>query len=92
LPVLACVWLLIAGFLLLQLWPAIPESKAQWALFIAFGPPLYLLGEFISEKFFSSKRGYGIAPPGFSFKRVFVALPISLLFLAAVWGVVWLFT
>lgn len=92
LPVVACLWLLIADFLLLQFWPAIPESKTQWALFIAFGPPLYLLGEFISEKLFSSKRGYGIAPPGFSFTRVFLAFPVALVFLAAVWGTVWLLT
>ncbi|MGQ0697609.1 MAG: hypothetical protein ACT4PZ_05135 [Panacagrimonas sp.] len=73
-------------------WPAIPHSKTQWALFIAVGPPLYLFGEFTSEKFFSSKRGYGIAPSGFSFKRIFLALPVALVFLAVGWGAVWLLT
>jgi len=92
LPVLAVAWLVVAGLLLLQFWPAIPQSKNQWALFVAFGPPLYLLGEVISEKVFSKRRGYGIAPAGFSFKRVLVGVPVALAVIALFVGVLWLFT
>ena len=92
LPVLAFAWLFVAGLLLLEFWPAIPQSKTQWALFIAFGPPLYILGEALSEKLYSKRRGYGIAPPGFSFKRVFVALATTLVVIAFMWGVSWLLT
>src|SRR3546814_2663224 len=43
--VVALVWLLVAGLLTLQLWPDLPEATLQWVLFIALGPPVYLLGE-----------------------------------------------
>jgi len=87
---LAVGWLVLAGLLLLELWPAMPESRREWALFIVFGPPVYLFGEYISEKFFSPKVGYGIAPPGFSFKRVLVALFFVLVLLAAGAAALWL--
>ena len=83
---LAFAWVFVAGLLLLQFWPAIPQSKAQWALFIAFGPPLYVLAEALSDKLYSKRRGYGIVPPRFSIKRGFVALAATLAVIALVWG------
>lgn len=90
--VFACGWLFVAALLLVLFWPSIPQTKIQWALFIAFGPPLYFLAEFVAEKIFPAKRGSRIAPEGFSFKRVLVALPVALVFLAAVSGLAWLLT
>lgn len=90
LPVLAVAWLAIAGLLLLEFWPSIPQSKSQWALFLAFGPPFYLLGEAVSERVFSRRRGSGIAPAGFSLKRVLVGVPIALAVIALLVGAVWL--
>lgn len=52
----AAIWLLIAGVILLNFWPHMPRSTAQWALFIAFGPPLYVLAEGFFEWVFSGTR------------------------------------
>ncbi|MDO9452714.1 MAG: hypothetical protein Q7J29_07615 [Stagnimonas sp.] len=90
--VFACGWLFVAALLLVQFWPSIPQTKAQWALFVAFGPPFYFLAEFVAEKIFPAKHGSRITPEGFSFKRVLVALPLALVFLVVVFGLAWLLT
>jgi hypothetical protein len=90
--VFACGWLFVAALLLVQFWPSIPQTKVQRALFMAFGPPLYFLAEFVAEKVFPAEHGSRIAPEGFSFKRVLVALPVALVFLAVVSGLAWLLT
>lgn len=88
--VFACGWLFVAALLLVQFWPSIPQTKTQWALFIAFAPPSYFLVEFVVEKILPAEHGSHIAPEGFSFKRVFVALSVVFAFLAVVLGVTWL--
>ena len=88
--IFVCGWLFVAALLLVQFWPSIPQSKTQWALFIAFGPPLYFLAEFIMGKFVSPQLGSRIAPERFSFTRVLAGLLVALAILAAIWGSVWL--
>lgn len=86
LPVVAFVWLLASGLLLLQFWPVIPQSKTQWVLFIAFGPPLWVLGEAVSEWLFSKRRGYSISPSRFSYRRILFGLVVALVVVALVGG------
>ena len=52
---IALIWLFLAGIALLTLWPSVPSSWAGWALLAVFGPPLYLLGEYISDKLWSDE-------------------------------------
>jgi hypothetical protein len=46
----AIVWLLLAGLLALEFWPALPKTAVGWVAFIAFGPPLYVLVEVAAER------------------------------------------
>lgn len=80
--VVALVWLLVAGLLTLQLWPGLPESTLQWVLFIALGPPVYLLGESFFAWLLSRRHGHCVSPDRFSFKRIFVELAVLLSFIA----------
>ncbi|MFZ3174546.1 MAG: hypothetical protein WA146_06580 [Thiobacillus sp.] len=91
LPALAIGWLLIAGLLLFQLWPDLPQTSLQWFLLVAFGPPLYVLGEGFFSWLLSSKHGKAISNREFSFVRVLVALPIMLAVFALCWWLSWLF-
>ena len=50
---LAVVWLLVAGFAALEFWPAWPSSWRGWIAFFIVMPPLYLLGEMLSELLWS---------------------------------------
>lgn len=84
----ALAWLLIAGLLLLEMWPWLPQSQSQWILFLALGPPVYVFAQLISERAFSERIGYSIAPPGFSLRRVLVTLAFTLAFLCVGYGVV----
>ena len=90
LPVLAVVWFVIACFLLLQLWPDVPQSKAQWFLFVGFGPPLYILGEGLFAWLFSTAHGKAISDHAFSVSRIAVALPIVLTVFVLCWWLSWL--
>ena len=90
LRVLAVVWLVVACFLLLQLWPDIPQSKGQWFLFVGLGPPLYVLGEGLFTWLLSPAHGKAISGRTFSVTRVAVALPILLAVLALCWWLSWL--
>lgn len=53
----AVLWLVVAGILALEFWPAVPQSASGWVAFILFGPPLYALGEAVSEAIRSSRVG-----------------------------------
>lgn len=90
LRVIAVVWLIVAGFLFVQLWPDIPQSKAQWFLFVALGPPLYVLGESLFSWVFSPAHGKAISDRTFSFRRIAVALPIILAVCVLCWWLSWL--
>ena len=92
LPVLALCWLVIAGLLLLQLWPDFPRSSLQWFLLVAFGPPLYVFGELFFSWLFSPKHGQTISTREFSLVRILLALPVVLALFAFSWWVSWLLT
>jgi hypothetical protein len=85
LSAVALLWLMIGGFLLLQLWPELPHSTAQWLAFVALGPPLYLLGEGFFTWLFSRGHGEAISSSGFSVRRIAIALP-AVLFVFIVCG------
>ena len=90
LPALAIGWLFIAGLLLFQLWPNLPHTSLQWFLLVAFGPPLYVLGEGFFGWLISPKHGKAISDRKFSFVRVLLVLPVMLAVFAFCWWVSWL--
>lgn len=81
----AIAWLLVAGLLVLELWPDLPGGKRQWALFLTLGPPLYVAGEAACSWLFSPSRGWAISRKKFSPLRIALALPIALAWLALSW-------
>jgi hypothetical protein len=82
---IAVVWVVVAGFLLLALLPQLPHSRLQWFLFIAFGPPLYVLGEGFFGWLFSPKHGCSISQRRFSVARILILFPVALALLALCW-------
>jgi len=85
LPAMAIMWLIVAGVLLLQLWPDLPHTTRQWSLFLALYPPLYVAGEAWCAWLFSPSRGWTISRNRFSFLRVVLALPVALALFALSW-------
>ena len=87
---LAVFWLFLVGFLLLQSWPDLPRSTLQWLLFVALGPPLYVLGECLFSWLFSPAHGQAISKRTFSVVRIAIALPVVLGVFALSWWLSWL--
>ena len=85
LPALAAVWLVIAGFLAVEFWSEMPRSWSRWFLLLAFGPPLYVLGEAFFGWLFSAAHGRAISQKRFSVTRVAVALPAAIAAFALYW-------
>jgi hypothetical protein len=88
----AVVWLFIAGFLAVQLWPDLPHSALQWVFLVVLGPPLYVLGETFFGWLFSPEHGAAISRRRFSIKRIAVVLTIVLAAFAVSWWLSWLLT
>jgi hypothetical protein len=82
---LAALWLFLAGLLLLSIWPEVPRSKMQWVLFIALGPPIYVLGEGLFGWLFSPAHGRAISKKAFSLARIAIALLVALGVFAIGW-------
>lgn len=63
--IVAVVWVLLGGLLIVFAWPNYPSSVSGWALILIAGPPIYLLEEWLAQKFWSSQLGRGISdyPP-----------------------------
>jgi hypothetical protein len=81
----ALSWLFIATLLILWLVPELPHSNSGWLIFLAFGPPLYALGELFFGWLFSANHGFAISSCRFSLKRVCIALPLVVLTIAHCW-------
>jgi hypothetical protein len=84
----ATVWLVIAGLLVVQLWPYLPHSALQWVFLVTFGPPLYVFGERFFSWLFSHEHGTAISQKRFSVKRIAVALAAAV---PAIGVSLWLF-
>jgi len=82
---MATAWLLVGGLLLLQLWPDLPRTTGQWALFLVVFPFLYLVGEMLGTCLLSPTKGHSISGKRFSLIRVLVALPLALAWFALAW-------
>lgn len=95
---IAVVWAVICGVMLLQFWPIHPQGKYQWAFFVVFGPPAYVLLDGLAELVFSKRRGYsgdselgyGGEPQTVSFKRVLTGVSVAVATIAIFMGVSWL--
>ena len=70
----AVAWLIVAGVLALQFWPAVPNTAAGWVAFIAFGPPLYVLGEGVFEWLWSTRAGRAVSEHPSSSLRILVGV------------------
>jgi hypothetical protein len=73
---LAAAWFLLAGLLILQLWPDLPKTNFGWFLLLVLGPPAYLAGEGLFSWLFSEKHGREISNKQFSWLRVVLALAV----------------
>jgi hypothetical protein len=90
-PAITIAWVLVAGTLVLQFAPDLPQSGAQWIFVLAFGPPLYVLAEELFGWLLSAKHGRAISRREFSFARIVVALLAVLVAICGVFGVLlWL--
>ena len=87
---IALVWMIVAGLLVVSFWPALPSTWLQWLLFIAFGPPVYVIGEEFFGWVFSSRRGAAISNRRFSLKRILFGVCVMLVCLPIAWGLIWL--
>lgn len=87
----AVVWLFLAALLALQFWPHLPRSTSGWVVFIAFGPPLYVLAEGAAEWLWSTRTGRAISHHPSSAVRIFLGVIICLVVGAAIWSGLWLF-
>jgi hypothetical protein len=84
--IFAVAWLMVAGLLALQLWPDLPHTAKQWAVFVGIGPPAYKALEAGFEWLFSRRHGEAISNKPFSIARVFFALlTVVLVFGACGW-------
>jgi hypothetical protein len=88
----AVAWLLVVGLLLLHVWPNLPHSQKQWLLFVALGPPLYVLGESVGAWIFSERHGRAISSRGFSIARILMALFVVTAVVGLCWWLTWLLT
>jgi len=70
----AVFWLVVAGILAVQFWPSVPHATKGWVAFIAFGPPIYLLGEAFSEWLWSTRPARALAAHPSSGFRILVGV------------------
>lgn len=75
--VVAVFWLVVAGILALQFWPSVPHTAKGWVAFIAFGPPLYILGEAFSEWFWSTRPARALAAHPSSGFRILIGVVVG---------------
>ena len=72
--VIAVSWLVLDGLLVAFSWPNYPSSAHGWALLLIAGPPIYLFGEWLAGKFWSSDLGQGISDYPSSSGRIFLGV------------------
>lgn len=73
----AVFWLVIAGILALQFWPLVPHTAKGWVAFVAFGPPLYMLGEAFSGWLWSTRPARVLASHPSSGLRIIIGVVIG---------------
>lgn len=88
--VIAAFWIMLAGFVLIEFLPNIPRTILQWSLFVAFGPPLFVLAGELFGWIFSVRHGYAISDAKFSILRILIALPFAIAWLLCCWRLSWL--
>lgn len=80
----AIFWIVIAGIVLVQIWPTMPETYRDWLVFVAIAPPIYVLLEALGAWIFSEKHGFALSSGRFSLLRIAVAT-IAVILLLAFW-------
>lgn len=77
--------IIIWAVVIVQFVPSLPSTVLGWILLLVLGPPLYLLGESVFQKIFSTERGSRMSDKRFSVKRISFALIIVIPFLLAIY-------
>lgn len=67
-------------------WKAAVSSELLVLYYVLFSIPNYVCGEYLGGKFFSRELGMRISDKYFSVGRIFVGVLITLLMLAAIYG------
>ena len=80
---IAGIWLFLSGISLLTLWPSIPSSSSGWLLLVVLGPPLYLAGEYLADRMWSSEPGKAISEHPSRTFRIAAGVVFGLMFLIA---------
>jgi len=68
------MWLLLCGIILLPIWPFVSQTRLQWLLLVAFGPPLYAIGDHLGAHLFSKRVGSKISQQKSSILRILFAV------------------
>ena len=87
---IAIIWLIVSVLLVVSFWPSLPSTWLQWLFFIAFGPPIYVIGEEFYGWVFSPPRSAAISNRSFSLKRILFGICVLLVFIPVAWGLIWL--
>jgi len=77
---LSAVWLVVAGFLILQLWPELPKTNLGWFLLVVIGPPAYVTGEAFFGWLLSEKHGKEISKKQLSWLRILLTFIVVTIF------------
>lgn len=78
------IWMFMAILAGLTLWPAVPSSWPGWLLLVVFGPPLYILGELVADRFWSTKAARFVSEHPSRCVRITVGVAFGLVLLAVV--------
>ncbi len=77
--------IILWAVVILQFVPSPPFTVLGWIFLLVLGPPLYLLGEWVFQKIFSTERGRRMSDKRFSVKRISFALIIMVPFLLVIY-------
>jgi hypothetical protein len=51
------VWSVLCAVILMPIWSLMSKTRLTWALFVAFAPPLYALGQYVAGSLTSGRAG-----------------------------------
>jgi hypothetical protein len=76
-------WIIAAGLLAVQFWPAVPHTSRGWIMFVVGGPPLWFLFEAASEWIGSTRGRRAVSNHPSTALRIFAGVMLGVVVLAA---------
>jgi hypothetical protein len=55
------VWSVLCAVILIPIWTLMSKTRLQWALFVAFAPPLYAFAQYVAGSLTSGRGGQALA-------------------------------